>query len=754
MPIRLPLTAFAATMTCTARPAALSLSVSRLLAVAAIASAPLFALAAGVSVKYDFSSAASTAGSPFPSDRFTVPEWSNITHKRIKLPKPDCAVRPSDCADIDVINTLDGFNTQPRISIPFTGDIRLATVNSDTVYLVNLGDTQSGRGFGQRVGINQISWDPASKTLVFESDELLAQHSRYLVVVTNGVKDAAGDPVEATHYQRFRGGLAHAFGRDDDRDGNMSGYRRDLGDAENSHRPARHRIVATSLFTTQSISADLAKINRQIGRSDPAPANFMIANGGASRAVFPMADLAGIQFVRNTGTGSSAAPVFTTSFVPTTALGTAPGAVGRVAYGKFSSPNYLNAQQFIPATGTLSGQPAVQSSKELVFQLFLPSTPRPAEGYPVMIFGHGFTDSMYGAPWTVAAVMASKGIATLSINVVGHGGGALGSLNVLPAANPGQPIVVPAGGRGFDQDGNGEIGSTEGVGTVGAVSIISSRDGLRQTVVDLMQLVRQIEVGVDVEGDGSVDLDKNRIYYAGQSFGGIYGTILLGVEGAIKAGVPNVPGGSITEVARLGAFRGLTGLALFFRQPALLNLAPTASLPFPFNFFENMPLRDLPALVNVVPGSRAIQEVLERNEWVQQTGNPVSYASFIRKSPLRGNAAKPIILQFAKGDQTVPNPTSTAIVRAGDLEDRTTYFRNDLAIAATGGAASVVPKNPHTFLTNIGNAVTGQFAVGAQMQMAFFFASNGGLVIDPDGPGGIFEVPIALPLPEALNYIP
>ena len=102
---------------------------------------------------------------------------------------------------------------------------------------------------------------------------------------------------------------------------------------------------------------------------------------------------------------------------------------------------------------------------------------------------------------------------------------------------------------------NTVIDSTEGVNAAAPATIVSSRDGLRQTVIDLMQLVRQVEVGMDVDGDGSADLNAQRIYYAGQSFGGIYGTMLLGVEPNIQAGVPNVPGGSITEVARLGAFR-------------------------------------------------------------------------------------------------------------------------------------------------------------------------------------------------------
>lgn len=703
-----------------------------------LAVVPVLSLAAGVSVKMDFDSPAT---SPFPSDRFTVPDWTQNTFKRVKLPKPDCAVRVSDCQDIDVINTLDGFNTQPRITIPFTGDIDPATVSSDTVYLLNLGDTLSGRGFGDKVGINQASWDAASKTLVVESDELLQEHSRYVLVVTDGVRDASGDRIEGGRFSYLRQGP----GRDEPPGRDWADYRRSLQDADRVIRPPRNHVVALSVFTTQSISADLRKIRDQIRRSTPAPVNLAIGNSGAVRAVFPVAQLSSIEWSRQTGTAS-----FTPVPVPTQALGVVPGAIGRIAFGTFRSPDYMNAQRVIPATGTLLGHPVPQSSNDLVVEMFLPSGPRPAGGWPVAIFGHGFTDSMYGAPWTVASVFASRGIATMAIGVVGHGGGPLGTLRVTPQG--GAPVVVvPSGGRGIDQDGNGTIDSTEGVGAVGALNIVSSRDGLRQTVVDLMQLVRQIQAGIDVEGDGSVDFDRNRIFYAGQSFGGIYGTIFLGMEGAVRAGVPNVPGGSIPEVARLGSFRVLTGLALATRQPQLLNLPPSPTLPVPLNFNENIPLRDLTPQVNNVPGSAAIQQVLENNEWVQQTGNPVSYAPYIRKQPLSGNAAKPVIVQFAKGDNTVPNPTSSAIIRAGELADRTMYFRNDLAYAATGGA---IPKNPHTFLTNIGSAAAAPLAVAAQTQIALFFATDGAQVIDPDGASPLFEMPINPPLPETLNFLP
>ena len=673
---------------------------------------------AGTSVRY---SAADPTVGPFPTNRLTVPDFGQNTLRRVALPKPDCAVRPSDCEDIDVINTLDGFSTQPRITIPFTGDIDPATVTSDTVYLVSLGDTVNGGAVGERVGINQVLWDPATKTLAVESDQLLREHTRYLLVVTNGVKTPQGQPVEPGAWAA----------RDD------SAHRHELRAALATLRPAAAaRVVAASLFTTQSATTELQKIQAALQAGAPAAVDFVIANGGTVRAVFPTSSLVSATFNRQTGS----APTFTTGALPLAALQVVPGAVGQIAYGRFRSPDYATAQKYFPATATRTGAPQPQGSNDLVVQVFLPAGNKPAGGWPVAIFGHGFTDSMYGAPWTVGSVLASHGIATVAINVVGHGGGPLGTLDLKNATST---FTIPAGGRGFDQDGNGTIDSTEGVNAVAPRTVIGSRDGLRQTVVDLMQLVRTLRAGVDVDGDGSADLSPQRIYYAGQSFGGIYGTILLGSEPAIAAGVPNVPGGSITEVARLGGFRFLTAVTLATRTPQLLNLPPLPGVPSPFNlqFNENIPLRNQAPVTNTVAGAMDIQLVLDRFEWVQQSGNPVSYASRIQA---------PVLFQFAKGDQTVPNPTTSAILRAGNLASRATYYRNDLTYAQN----AAVGKNPHTFLTNIGNAAAAPYAVAGQQQIAAFFASNGATVIDPDGANPFFEVPITGALPETLNYIP
>ena len=297
-------------------------------------------------------------------------------------------------------------------------------------------------------------------------------------------------------------------------------------------------------------------------------------------------------------------------------------------------------------------------------------------------------------------------------------------------------MTLSLGGRGIDQDGNGSIDCTEGVNAASPNTLIGNRDGLRQTAIDLMQLVKVLKGGVDVDGDGTDDLSSSRIYYAGQSFGGIYGTQLLGLEPDLRAGVPNVPGGPIIEIARLSpSFRILVGLSLLSRMPPLYNAIPNAGLT---NFHENIPLRNLP-LVTATPDETAIQQLIDRTEWAQQAANPAAYSPYV---------TAPVIYQFARGDQTVPNPTTSAILRACGCADRATLYRHDLASAAN----PALSKNPHSFVTSVTGPFA-PFALAAQQQIATFFTSDGATTVDPDGAGAIFETPTSI-VPEDLAFIP
>jgi hypothetical protein len=667
--------------------------------------------------------AAVQPGQPLPSNLATVRDGSQLTGLRVTLTKADCGTNPADCAEVDELNMLDGFNVDARVSIPFSGPIDLSTIKPDTVFLADRK--------GRRVRLERLVWTAATNTLHGNPAVYLDQHTAYVLAVTKDVKAADGSELDDDAFHRQLGAPTE--------DAHLRAYRRELHQALHWAGVPKPEIATASLFTTQSITSLLEKVRKQIDASDPAPVTFAIGPA-ASRTVFPFASVTGVVFTRQTGTST-----FSTSALPFAAVPVFPGAIGTVAYGRFSSPDYELPQRAIPAYPTgKAEQPVPQGTNDLFLNVYLPSRPRPARGWPVAIFGHGFTDSKQGAPVAVASSMARNGIATVAINVVGHGGGPLGTLTIVRSDGP--PVTFPAGGRGIDQDGNGTIDSTEGVNaaSVAPFLLTGNRDGLRQTVIDLMQLVREIQVGIDVDGDGRREFDPEQVSYFGQSFGGIYGTTFMAVEPDVHAGVVNVPGGSITEIARLSpAFRPLVGLRLLAR--GLYNAVPNPSFT---NFVENMPLHGQPVLVDVVPGADAIQHNLDRAIWAQTLADPVAYAPHVRADPLARVDPKAIIVQFAKGDQTVPNPTTSALIRAGELEDRATYFRWDLARATVPG---YTVGNPHTFLTSVAG-VPGPFGVAAQLQIATFFTSGGATTIDPDGPAPYFETPIAGPLPEVLNF--
>src|SRR4029450_13378336 len=141
-----------------------------IIAISIVLLAPAQARLSEVSPLFDLGAPQSGA---FPSDWFTVADGRQNTGLRVNLPRPDCQHRPSDCQDIDVINTLDGFNVQPRLSIPFSGGIDVRSVTSDSVFLVKLICPHDNQDCDEgatpaRVGINQVVWDTLTNTLHVE----------------------------------------------------------------------------------------------------------------------------------------------------------------------------------------------------------------------------------------------------------------------------------------------------------------------------------------------------------------------------------------------------------------------------------------------------------------------------------------------------------------------------------------------------------------------------------------------------------
>ncbi len=190
-------------------------------------------------------------------------------------------------------------------------------------------------------------WEPAANTLHFESDQQSDQSSTYLLVVTNGVRDADGAPLDTTTFR-------HDLNFGQTKDPALKAYRKALLDGLSMARAVGVQsddIAAASLFTTQTITAISKKIRAQIQASAPGPVSFTLGAGGV-RTVFPLSSLTSISWRRQVGTST-----FSPINLSLAALSVFPGKVASVAFGSYASPDYENASKVIPPTGRRPARP-------------------------------------------------------------------------------------------------------------------------------------------------------------------------------------------------------------------------------------------------------------------------------------------------------------------------------------------------------------------------------------------------------------
>ena len=698
---------------------------------------------------------ARAAVSPFPSDLLTVPDPTQRTGLRVDLPLPDCAAQRSACEDARLLNELDGFDLSPRLALGFSGPIDLASVSARSVFLVRL-----AAGPVEATGVERLVWDPATHTLYARPDTLLEPETRYGLVVTRALLDTRGRPVQPpAALRRALAGTAPDVPR---------AYRQALAGllaALGRRGVNADHLVAASVFTTGSVSAFLEQVREGLDREPSRPARMAGTTDGR-RAWFRRDALAGLlrgRHVRVVGPPPDPAarsavppppepppppdlplsppPGLELSSLPLAVL--AADAIGGLGIGWYWSPWYLSAQRRI-AEGPTARPPAPAPAEVAVpLVVVLPAGAPPAGGWPVAIFGHGYGGDPVTGALLIATTLARHGLATAAVPVVGHGGGPDGRL--VARLTSGAIRTVPMPGRGVDLDGDGRFDPAEGLAPsrTGPLATLGLRDGLRQQAVDLLALVRALHDGLDVDGDGRPDLDGSRLYYVGQSLGGIYGSLFLAVEPRLRVGVLNVAGGPVPEIARLSAaFRPLLTETLASRVPSLQNRAR--------DFRADLPLRGQPPVTAPAPGALAIQDYLARAEWLGRRGDPVAYARHLHAAPLPGVAPGTVLVQVAAGDGVVPGPTSATLVRAGGLADHTVLLRYDRVRPALAPEW----REPHGFLLQaLAPGPAGALARAAQEQVARFFRADGAEVWNPDDATPppfrerVFEVP-AVRLPD------
>jgi len=693
----------------------------RLLAVALLARS---LAAAGTTVLFDPSTPET---GPFPTDFLTLPDPLQKSGLRIDIPVPDCASQYTACQEAGLADQLDGFSIRARVRVRFSADVNTATLPGG-VFLVALDNlTTDEPGIykpGDRIPIDQPVYDPSTHTLYAKPNNVLDQHRRYALVVTDAVKDTSGAAVasDAAYLACLQAATP---------------YCASLARAVSGIAVAPQKIVAASVFTTMSATTWLEHARLILDYVPPAP---LLAQ---PQSTFVISNLASLVLHEQVGTNP---PAFVDLSLPVTS----PIVTGldRLVIGSYISPSFLEQDQTIRPAPTLPQLAVPTSANQVYFNALLPSTPKPAAGYPVVIFGHGLGDSRFGGPTAVAPTLARAGFATIAINAVGHGFGPLSTVTFVDKS--GNSTTLYAGGRGVDLNGDGIIDPDEGC-TVFTPVAFGTRDCFRQTVVDLMQLARLIRQGLDLDGDGIPDLDSAHIYYAGDSLGSIYGAMLMAVEPTVRAAALNVGGATTVDIARWSpAYRSLATETLQVRVPPLLNQGNT--------YNEDYVLPGQPVKVTTVPGAIAIQNVFEMLEWLGIQGDPIAFAPHLKPSPLAGAPARPVLIQFARGDQSVPNPANSLLVEAAGLQANTWMYQHDLARAQDPN----LPVNPHPFLVffvelggsgiQLPDAAGLAISLDAQQQIAGFLSADGASIPDPNALVRlvlgirVFEIPPVLPL--------
>jgi dienelactone hydrolase len=172
---------------------------------------------------------------------------------------------------------------------------------------------------------------------------------------------------------------------------------------------------------------------------------------------------------------------------------------------------------------------------------------KPANGWPVVVFIHGIGGNRSNL-LPIAEAYASAGFAVIGIDLPVHG--------ITPTDSAAALRIPGVTERTFDMDyinnttrvppADGAV-DPSGANFIQVGSPITSRDNLRQAIVDNLTLTRALPGAVAAGNTGPL-FDGNRIHLSGISLGGIVGTTVASLPSAINSAALSVPGGTIAPL--------------------------------------------------------------------------------------------------------------------------------------------------------------------------------------------------------------
>jgi pimeloyl-ACP methyl ester carboxylesterase len=580
---------------------------------------------------------------PFPNDLF----FAGSTDGTINI-QSEKGLTPIQTA----INTLDGFSTTAPIRASFGApvDPNSFTAKSVIVLQVTIDNTTKlttgmvrpltfgvdyTTGLGPEADIGNTILEIRPKRPLVPSTG--ATNNGYLVLLTNGIRDAEGKAVRADKdYARIKAALPNCSAVEHT---SLDGICHSIGAQLRLARYAgidASDVVLSFSFSTQSISDTLGVIDE---------------TATATRLT-----------VRDTGQTSAQLGA---QLDPRVQF---PGHAN-VFVGTLSIPYYLSRQQ--PLTGFWQGNPSPLDARSRFLTRFNPApvptemlqipvlvtvpnarstagAAKPPGGWPAVIFEHGTGRSRLDV-LALADTFADSGFVVVAIDLPLHGITDPKSQLFASAANPLYAgLSLPATGsieRTFDLDlvnnstgAPGPDGQIDPSGShyVNPASALTTRDNLREGAADLIALTRSLP-NMNLDNDPAGDINPARIHHFGVSLGGIVGGVYMGVTSQTEVGT-----------ATLGMAGG--GLTSLLRDSPALSPALIAAL-------EAQGLKQ---------GTTQFEQFLRDLQTVADPGDPLNYiAAAATNHPIHliqvvGSASSP-------PDQVVPNSATQRLIDAAAL---------------------------------------------------------------------------------------
>ena len=474
------------------------------------------------------------------------------------------------------LNNLDGWSTVSPMTFQTSTPVRASSLvagGSVRIFQVTADPrTRAVTGVVRQLtnaefAVAVVPSDTTGRTIAIVPLKPLLQLTTYMAVITDDVKDAAGNDAtpDQTYFLAKRtsplitplSALANpatcptvATSTDPllptSTGCALEPLRQLIGTqlaAANGAGVPRDDIVLSWVATTQSITPVLMAT-----RAITQPSAATLANTGLTTAAAGLPPIADIYI--------GVLPVAYYLDAPTAGNPTAPlTSSWKAAPGAYNAP--FNALGLDPTSTNLTFAnpiPVRKSTQAVPVLLTVPNAAsgktKPAAGWPIVIFQHGITRNRTDA-LAISATMASQGYAVIAIDQPLHGVG------------PGTPFYIestPFGPisseRTFDLDlSNNTTGApgpdgvidTSGTYTINLTSLLTSRDNLRQATADLFSLAKSIP-GMSYDGNATPDFDGSRISFVGQSLGAMVGLNFVTLDPTVNVSVLSVPGGGIARM--------------------------------------------------------------------------------------------------------------------------------------------------------------------------------------------------------------